>query len=286
MEQDLSQPSVASKPGPQRGASLGSPARQQQCVARSYGQTGKRTFDIVLATVLLIALIPFFVVIAIAIKLDSRGPVFYRVRRVGYLGRPLRMLKFRKMHDDASGGPLTVDGDPRLTRVGRVLARARIDELPQLWDVLRGRMSIIGPRPEDPAFVELHEARYRQILQVRPGITGLSQIAYKAEATIVDTDSPVDDYVARIMPQKLTLDTLYADSCALRLDLRIIYWTFITVVLHHPVAVNRVTAAMKLRRRRRRTDTDVGSSSPEAMADGSAVLAELSAAPVAMSADA
>lgn len=284
MEQDLSQVSVASKPAPHSGASLRSRAREQPFIAQSYGQAGKRTFDIVLATVLLVVLLPFFVVIAVAIKLDSRGPVFFRVRRVGYRGHPLRMLKFRKMHDDAGGGPLTVDGDPRLTRVGSVLTRARIDELPQLWDVLRGRMSIIGPRPEDPAFVELHEVRYRQILQVRPGITGLSQIAYKAEATIVDTDSPVADYVSRIMPQKLTLDTLYANSCTLRLDLRIIYWTFITVVLHHPVSVDRVTAAMKRRRRRRRTD--VGSTSPEAMADGSAILAELAAAPVEISADA
>jgi lipopolysaccharide/colanic/teichoic acid biosynthesis glycosyltransferase len=277
--------SVASTPGPHSsaGAGVGSRSHELGSVVRSYGLIGKRAFDIVFATVLLIALLAVFAVIAVAIKLDSRGPVFFRVRRVGYRGRPLRMLKFRKMRDDASGGPLTVDGDPRLTRVGAVLTRARLDELPQLWDVLRGRMSIIGPRPEDPAFVELHEARYRQILAVRPGITGLSQIAYKEEATIVDADSPVDDYVARIMPQKLTLDTLYAETCSLWLDLRIIYWTFVTVVLHHPVSVNRVTAAMNLRRRRRGMTLE---SSPEAMADGSAVLSELAAPPVATPVDA
>jgi lipopolysaccharide/colanic/teichoic acid biosynthesis glycosyltransferase len=210
---------------------------------------GKRAFDIVVSALALLCLVGVFAVIALLIKLDSPGPVFYRVRRVGYRGRPLLMLKFRKMRDDAHGGPLTIDGDPRLTRIGRVLTRTRLDELPQLWDVLRGRMSLIGPRPEDPGFVALHAPEYQQILTVRPGITGLSQIAYKAEATIVDSDSPVEDYLNRILPQKLRLDRLYARAASPLLDLRILYWTFVTVVLRHPVSVNRVTAAMSLRRR-------------------------------------
>ncbi|MGZ4170629.1 MAG: sugar transferase [Solirubrobacteraceae bacterium] len=217
----------------------------------AHGQPGKRTFDIVAAALLLVCLVLAFAVIALLIKLDSPGPVFYRVRRVGHRGRPLFMLKFRKMRDDARGGPLTVDGDPRLTRIGRVLTRTRLDELPQLWDVLCGRMSLIGPRPEDPGFVALHATEYRQILAVRPGITGLSQIAYKAEATIVDSESPVEDYLNRILPQKLRLDRLYARTASPLLDLRILYWTFVTVVLRHPVSVNRVNAAMSLRRRPR-----------------------------------
>jgi lipopolysaccharide/colanic/teichoic acid biosynthesis glycosyltransferase len=210
---------------------------------------GKRAFDIVVSAFLLLCLVGVFAAIALLIKLDSPGPVFYRVRRVGHRGRPLRMLKFRKMRDDARGGPLTVDGDPRLTRIGRVLTRTRLDELPQLWDVLRGRMSLIGPRPEDPGFVALHDVEYRQILTVRPGITGLSQIAYKAEAAIVDSDNPVEDYINRILPQKLTLDGLYARTNSLGLDLRVLYWTLVTVVLRHPVSVSRVNAAMRLRRR-------------------------------------
>src|SRR5947209_12082227 len=117
---------------------------------------GKRLSDVVFSGLLLLVLLPALLLIALAIKLDSRGPVFYRVRRVGYRGRTFAMLKFRKLHHGAAGGPLTAAGDPRLTRVGRILTRTRLDELPQLWDVLRGRMSLVGPRPEDPGFVLLH----------------------------------------------------------------------------------------------------------------------------------
>jgi lipopolysaccharide/colanic/teichoic acid biosynthesis glycosyltransferase len=214
-----------------------------------YRAIGKRAFDVTVAAVLLCAMVGVFAVIALAIKLDSPGPVFYRVRRVGYRGRVLMMLKFRKMRDDARGGPLTVDRDPRLTRVGALLTRTRLDELPQLWDVLCGRMSIIGPRPEDPGFVELHAERYDRILSVRPGMTGLSQIAYREEATIVDSVSPVEDYLNRILPQKLTLDTLYGQAVSLRLDLQIMYWTLVTLLARRPVSVHRGTAAMRLRRR-------------------------------------
>jgi lipopolysaccharide/colanic/teichoic acid biosynthesis glycosyltransferase len=217
--------------------------------AAVYRALGKRLFDVVVASVLLFAMIGVFAVIALAIKLDSPGPVFFRVRRVGYRGRVLMMLKFRKMRDDASGGPLTVDRDPRLTRVGALLTRTRLDELPQLWDVLCGRMSIIGPRPEDPGFVDLHADEYARILGVRPGMTGLSQIAYREESTIVNAVSPVQDYVDRILPQKLTLDTLYARTVSLRLDLQIVYWTVVTLVARRPVSVHRGTAAMRLRRR-------------------------------------
>lgn len=224
-------------------------------VARTWtdspGHASKRAFDVAFSVLMLICLAGVFAVIALLIKLDSPGPVFYRVRRVGYRGRPLLMLKFRKMRDDARGGPLTIDGDPRLTRLGRVLTRTRLDELPQLWDVLRGRMSLIGPRPEDPGFVALHRIEYRQILDVRPGMTGLSQIAYKAEASIVSVDNPVEDYLSRILPQKLTMDRLYATTASPGLDLRILFWTFVTVVLRHPVSVNRVSASMKLRHRPR-----------------------------------
>ena len=120
------------------------------------------------------------------------------------------MLKFRKMRHDASGAPLTARDDNRFTRVGAFLTGARLDELPQFWDVLCGRMSIIGPRPEDPQFVGLHADDYREILTVRPGMLGLSQLAYEAEKNIISVDQPVEDYIARIMPQKLILDRLYA----------------------------------------------------------------------------
>ena len=118
--------------------------------------SGKRLLDFVLATTILAVTLPTIVLVAIAIKLDSPGPVFYRARRVGYRGASLAMLKFRKMHADATGPALTADDDDRFTRVGRFLALTKLDELPQLWNVVRGEMSIIGPRPEDPSFVEMH----------------------------------------------------------------------------------------------------------------------------------
>lgn len=210
----------------------------------------KRTFDLALAAALLLAALPALGLIALAIKLDSRGPVLHRVRRVGYRGRPLMMLKFRKMHDNAAGSPLTTDDDPRLTRVGSLLTRTRLDELPQLWDVLRGRMSIIGPRPEDPRFVALHSEQYGHILGVRPGMTGVSQLAFAKESVILDDDDPITHYVDRILPQKVSLDMLYAQRSRLRLDLAIFCWTMVTVLLRLPVAVHRSSARMNLRRRR------------------------------------
>jgi lipopolysaccharide/colanic/teichoic acid biosynthesis glycosyltransferase len=189
--------------------------------------------------------------IALAVKLDSPGPVFYRVRRVGHRGRPLTMLKFRKMHDRARGIPLTADADPRLTRVGKLLARTRLDELPQLWDVLRGRMSIVGPRPEDPEFVVLHRDAYQQILSVRPGITGLSQLAFAEEHSILDQSDLVGDYVDRILPQKVGLDSLYVRDYGLLMDLKVLTWTMAAMVLRKRVSVHRRTGALTLRRRAR-----------------------------------
>jgi lipopolysaccharide/colanic/teichoic acid biosynthesis glycosyltransferase len=215
------------------------------------GRAVKRVFDAVAALLLLLATAPLLVVIAAAIKLDSPGPAFYRVRRVGYRGAPLLMLKFRKMHDGARGGPLTTAADPRITRVGSFLHRTRLDELPQLWDVLCGRMSIIGPRPEDPAFVALHAQAYERILVVRPGITGIAQLAFADEKAILDPNDVVGDYIERILPQKIALDMLYADARRLGLDLAVLGWTLIAVLLHRPVAVNRSTLAMGIRRRPR-----------------------------------
>jgi lipopolysaccharide/colanic/teichoic acid biosynthesis glycosyltransferase len=209
----------------------------------------KRVFDAVFASVLLLAMLPVLIAIAIAIKVDSRGPVFHRVRRVGYRGRPLNMLKFRKMHHDAQGGPLTTAADPRLTRVGALLTRTRLDELPQLWDVLCGRMSIVGPRPEDPLFVALHPEHYDAIHAVRPGITGITQLAFAEESSILDSEDPVTDYVSRILPGKVKLDVLYATRTRMSMDLAVLYWTIAGVVMRRPVAVHRATGRMNMRRR-------------------------------------
>lgn len=209
----------------------------------------KRTADVVLSLLALLLLAPVLLGVAVAIKIDSPGPVFFRVRRVGFRGKEFRMLKFRKMHHDAAGAPLTTHVDPRLTRIGMFLTRTRIDELPQLWEVLRGRMSLVGPRPEDPGFVVLHRREYAQINQVRPGLAGLSQLAYAAEQRILREDDPVQDYITRVLPQKLRLDTLYATRWTLRMDISILFWTLATVLLGKPVAVNRRTGSLNVRRR-------------------------------------
>lgn len=215
------------------------------------GPDRKRVFDAVLALVLLAATLPVLALIAAAIKLDSRGPVFHRVRRVGYRGEPLMMLKFRKMRQGAGGVPLTANADERLTRIGGMLHRTRLDELPQFWDVLMGRMSVIGPRPEDPEFVALHADAYERILAVRPGITGVSQLAFAEEHKILDENDAVGDYVSRILPQKVGLDTLYAEKPRMRVDLAVLGWTVVALLLHKPVAVHRSTLRMTVRRRPR-----------------------------------
>jgi lipopolysaccharide/colanic/teichoic acid biosynthesis glycosyltransferase len=194
-------------------------------------------------------LAPVVLIIAIAIKVDSRGPIFYRSVRVGRHGAEFAMIKFRKMYDGAIGSALTAADDGRFTRVGRVLARTKLDELPQLFNVLIGQMSIVGPRPEDARFVALEAETYRTILSVRPGITGLSQLAFARESEVLDPSDRVGHYVRAIFPQKLALDMLYATRRSIRLDLRILAWTALAVVAHREVAVNRESG--KLTRRHR-----------------------------------
>jgi lipopolysaccharide/colanic/teichoic acid biosynthesis glycosyltransferase len=213
------------------------------------GTSAKRIFDVVLAAAALVVILPLFLALAIAVRLTSRGPVFFRCERIGYRGRPLRMLKFRKMHHNASGPGLTTAGDGRFTRVGAFLARTKLDELPQLWHVLRGDMSLVGPRPESQEFVAAHPDEYELITEVRPGILGLSQLAFASESAILDADDPITHYVQDILPQKVGLDVRYSRQRSFWLDLRILYWGVVAVVFRRPIAVHRQT--LKLGRRRR-----------------------------------
>jgi len=224
------------------------------------GRAAKRAFDLTLSALLLTICAPVIVVCAAAIKLESRGPVFYRARRAGRRGRELWVLKFRKMYDGASGHALTGDVDPRFTRIGRFLARTKLDELPQLWNVFRGQMSLVGPRPEDPGFVALHVDAYREILSIRPGVTGLCQLAFAKEAEILDPKDRVGHYVDRILPQKVNLDVLYTRARTFRGDFRILLWTVLPVVMKADVAVNRRTGELTVRRRRRRGRSTEGRS--------------------------
>ena len=159
------------------------------------------------------------------------------------------MLKFRKMVVGAEGVPLTAENDARFTRAGGLLAKFKLDEIPQLWHVVLGEMSLVGPRPEDPVFVEQHRDAFEPILKVRPGITGLSQIAFVEESRILNNDDPLEHYVGRLLPQKIGLDQLYASGRSLSLNFRILFWTLGAVILRRNVAVYRDSGKMRLRRR-------------------------------------
>jgi lipopolysaccharide/colanic/teichoic acid biosynthesis glycosyltransferase len=206
-------------------------------------RAAKRVIDIGLALIALLALAPIMAVIATLIVIETPGPVFYRAERVGYRGRRLRMLKFRKMFRDAAGPAVTVAGDSRLTHVGRVLVRTRLDELPQLWHVLRGDMSLVGPRPEDPCFVACYPREYSEILQVRPGITGCTQIVFANEAALLRQSDPHKHYVEVILPQKIALDRMYAARPTLTCDGRVLWLTFLLVVARRQVAADQARDA-------------------------------------------
>ena len=207
----------------------------------------KRVIDVSIAGAILLLTAPLTIVLAWAIKLESPGPAFYRCRRVGLRGSELHMLKFRKMHDGAGGPALTSPDDARFTRLGTFLARTKLDELPQLWNVLTGEMSLVGPRPEDPAFVELNQKAFEPILAVRPGVTGLSQLAFARESDVLDEEHRVKHYVRQILPQKIGIDHVYAGRRTVAMDLRILWWTAVAVLFGREVAVHRGTGRMNLR---------------------------------------
>jgi lipopolysaccharide/colanic/teichoic acid biosynthesis glycosyltransferase len=209
----------------------------------------KRMFDVVVAVLALAVLSPLLLLIALLVVLDSPGPVFYRAERTGFRGRPLHMLKFRKMHSNARGAALTVADDDRLTRVGAWLVRTKLDELPQLWHVLRGEMSLVGPRPESPIHVDRVRLDYLEILEVRPGLTGYTQLAFAKEPWILDQNDPQVHYLNALLPQKVALDRMYASRFGTRRDLMILVATIATVVLRQPVAVDRTSGRLTVRRR-------------------------------------
>jgi lipopolysaccharide/colanic/teichoic acid biosynthesis glycosyltransferase len=215
---------------------------------RVIDRAAKQVLDRLVALLLLLLLLPLIVVVAIAIRVESPGPAFFRCWRVGHRGREFGMLKFRKMTDGAQGPKLTSPDDERFTRFGRWLASSKLDEVPQLWNVLRGEMSFVGPRPEDPRFVEIEAEAYAEILTVKPGITGLAQLAFARESDILDPHDRFNHYVGRLLPQKTRLDRVYAADRSLTMDARILFWTAVAV-LGREVAVHRETGRLNLRRR-------------------------------------
>jgi lipopolysaccharide/colanic/teichoic acid biosynthesis glycosyltransferase len=189
----------------------------------------KRIYDIVFSALGLLVLLPLFAVIAILIKKDSPGPVFYKQTRIGKDGREFKIYKFRKMHDYVGdgGSNLTLANDQRMTRIGAWLRKTKIDELPQAFNVLKGDMAVVGPRPETPNYVEQYTPEQRQLLKVKPGITDYASIYFINEGDLLEqTADPETYYIKAIMPQKIRLNTRYIQDMSFATDMKIIYLTF------------------------------------------------------------
>ena len=190
-------------------------------------------FDVVMSGLGLLVLSPLFAVVAVWIKLDSPGPVFYRQIRVGRNNRDFRLFKFRSMRVGSdSKGLITVGGhDPRVTRSGYFIRKYKLDELPQLINVLIGDMSLVGPRPEVRKYVDMYTPEQLHVLDVRPGITSLASIRYRNENELLDrAEDPDRCYVEEVMPDKLRIDLEYVADRSFAYDLKLIFRTFWEVV--------------------------------------------------------
>ena len=188
----------------------------------------KRAFEILVSTLGLILLFPVLLFVALLIKLDSPGPVFFRQERMGMGFRPFHIYKFRTMaqHAPQSGQPITCGNDPRITRVGCFLRRTKVDELPQLINVLKGEMSLVGPRPEVRRYVDLYRKDYEEILTVRPGITDLASLKYQDEADLLASfANPEQAYVTQVLPDKLKLAKDYVNRSSFFFDMRLLMKT-------------------------------------------------------------
>lgn len=193
----------------------------------------KRCFDLLASAMALLVLLPVLLVLALAVLLTSPGGAFFAQERVGLGGKHFRLLKFRSMRPGSEAkGQITVGGrDPRITGVGYFLRKTKLDELPQLLNVLVGEMSIVGPRPEVPKYVALYTEEQRAVLGVRPGLTSLASIAYIDENEVLGRSAdPERTYIEEVIPAKLTLDLRYVREPSLGLDLRIIVGTLVRMV--------------------------------------------------------
>lgn len=184
-----------------------------------------RAFDATVSAIGLLVLSPLLLLTAVAVKLDSAGPVLFRQERVGLNGKRFKILKFRTMTVDAElrGGQLTSQGDARVTRVGRILRRTKIDELAQLFNVVVGDMALVGPRPEVPRYVALYDSEQREVLRVRPGITDPASIVYRNESEVLGSaGDPEAFYVEELFPRKLALSLAYVRQRSFWLDLGVL----------------------------------------------------------------
>ncbi|HMQ67511.1 MAG TPA: sugar transferase [Ignavibacteria bacterium] len=192
----------------------------------------KRIFDIIFSSAGLLLLLPVFIVVAIIVKLDSKGPVFYKQSRVGKNNKDFRLYKFRTMDPDSDKkGLLTVGGkDPRITRSGYYLRKFKLDELPQLINVLIGEMSFVGPRPEVRKYVDIYTEEQIKVLDVSPGITDVASIKYRNENELLEkADDPEKYYIEIIMPDKIDLNLEYINQRSVFKDVKVILKTLTSV---------------------------------------------------------
>jgi lipopolysaccharide/colanic/teichoic acid biosynthesis glycosyltransferase len=192
---------------------------------------GKRVLDVAVASAALVVAAPVIAALAIAIRLGSPGPALHRAVRVGRHGAPFTLYKLRSMRVGAAGsGPgVTAGGDQRVTGVGRFVRATKLDELPQLVNVLRGEMSLVGPRPEDPRYVEWYDAEQRRILDVRPGITSPASVTYRDEEAVLAAADDVEAAYRHVMAEKIAIDLDYFPHASLGGDLRWL-WRTLTAV--------------------------------------------------------
>ncbi|MFO0793698.1 MAG: sugar transferase [Candidatus Brocadiaceae bacterium] len=193
----------------------------------------KRLFDIAFSIIGLLLLLPLFIVIAIFIKLDSKGPVFFKQKRMGMNFKPFLLYKFRSMVADApqKGLAITTGGDPRITKVGRLLRKTKIDELPQLINVLKGDMSIVGPRPEVAKYVEMFRKDYQEILKVKPGITDYATVEFRDEEGVLKKYRDTEDgYIHEILPLKIQLYKRYLKDKSFLTDMKLIFSTLWKII--------------------------------------------------------
>lgn len=193
----------------------------------------KRCFDITASSLGLLFLLLPFLVIAVIIKITSKGPVFFRQVRVGKYGKEFRIFKFRTMVVDAEkkGMQITVGADSRITGIGKFLRKTKVDELPQLINVLIGQMSFVGPRPEVPRYVAMYNDYQKNILKIKPGITELASIVYRDENDVLaQSENPEETYINEIMPKKIELNIEYMQKMGFWYDIKLIFMTFAAIL--------------------------------------------------------
>jgi lipopolysaccharide/colanic/teichoic acid biosynthesis glycosyltransferase len=202
-----------------------------------YRRSGKRSFDLAFSALGIVLASPLLLLTAVLVKITSSGPVIYRHHRVGLNGLAFEVLKFRTMVRDAekSGPAITSATDARITPAGRWLRRSKLDELPQLWNVLKGEMSFVGPRPEVPRYVESYSPRQRRVLSIRPGLTDPASIAYRHEEELLAGRDDLDRYYREVvLPDKLNLNLGYLDRVSLLYDLSLLLRTTSAIFTSHP----------------------------------------------------